>query len=307
MMRRALIALLLCLPLAAFAAVGGGSSASQSFRLPRGARAVGLGGAYTALASGANALAWNPAGLNTVRDIQIAASHLGYIQDINDDTLQLAQPIYGLGAWGLGVDYLYTSEQGYDNWGNATDAFNVFDFSAQLGFSLELPGDLWAGAVYKILRQGYANQFSMGSAFDLGLQRRALWGRLDLGFAAQNLGTPMGLGRGFGLLPITLRSGAALHLTKRWLISVDWDAQVVDYVNKVHAGSEFLWPAGAWTLAARGGWTAGPQSELGGLTGLSVGLGVQRGAFAVDYAWEPLGDLGSAHRLSLTWSRWLVY
>jgi hypothetical protein len=304
---RKLLALALLLPLAPLAAAtGGGSTSSQSFRLARGARATGLGDAYSALASGADAMAWNPAGLNSVRDLQVAASHLGYLEGINVDTIQLAKPIYGMGAWGLGLDYLYASDQGYDNWGNSTGDFSLFDFSAQIAVSLDLPWDISVGAVYKTLRQGYGSQFAMGSGFDVGFQRRALFGRLDLGLVASNIGTPMALGAGYGILPVTFKGGAALHLTDAWLVSADYDLQAADFFNKVHTGTELTLPAGPTTVAVRGGYTFGPQQDLGGLSGLAAGLGVQYGAWTVDYAWQPLGDLGNTHRVSLTWSSWVL-
>lgn len=306
-MKPALHALVLVLALAAplAAASGGGSTSSQSLRLARGARAVSLGGAYTALASGAEAMAWNPAGMNSVRALQATASHLSYIEGISDDTLQIALPIYGMGAWGLGLDYLYASDQGYDNWGAETGAFNIYDFSAQVGLSLELPWDMHLGAVYKTLRQGYGAQHSMGSAFDFGWQWKGLFKRLDLGAVMGNLGTPMALGKGFGILPVTYKVGAVLNLTDSWLFSADFDHQAADFFNKVRLGTELNAKAGSFRLSGRGGYVIGPEQDLGGLAGMALGVGVGRGKWQLDYAWQPLGDLGTTHRVSATFSSWM--
>lgn len=298
------LALAACLAAPLAAANGGGSTSTQSLRLARGARAVGLGGAYSAIASGSDALGWNPAGMNTVRALQASASHLSYVQDINEDSLQLVLPIYGFGAWGLGLDYLYTSDTAYDNWGVQGEDFSVFDFAAQLGGSIELPYDLNLGLSYKILRQGYGTQFSMGSSFDFGAQWKSLFKRLDLGLVAANLGTPMALGTEFGSLPTTFRAGLALHLTELWLFSADYDHQPSESFNKFHVGSELGVEAGSATVFARLGYSIGPERELGGLSGLAAGGGVQWGSLGVDYAWQPLGDLGTTHRISLTYSSW---
>lgn len=289
----------------ALAATGGGASSGESFRLARDARAVGLGDAYVALASGSDALDWNPAGMNSVRDLQASASHLSYVQDIGVDTLNLALPIYGLGAWGLGLDYLYSSDTGFDNWGNSTGDFNIFDFSAKVAISFELPWDMHVGGLYKILREGYGPQLTMGSAFDLGWQWKSLFDHLDLGVTAGNLGTPIALGQSFGLLPMTFKGGAALHLGEHLLISSDYDYQMVDFVSKVHLGAELGSDAGPFHVAARGGYTLSPQQDLGGLAGLGVGGGISFGRWTADYAWQPMGDLGSTHRISLTYSSWL--
>jgi hypothetical protein len=266
---------------------------------------VGLGNAYSALASGAEALSWNPAGVDNIRAMQAHVSHLGYVEGINVDTLQLAWPIYGLGGWGFGFDYLYANDQSYDNWGNPGPEFSLFDFSAQVGLSLELPWDMHLGGAYRILRQGYEAQFSMGSSFDVGWQWKGLFKRLDLGLVAANLGTPVALGQGFGPLPLSFRSGAVLRLTERWLLSVEHDHQPADHFNKLGLGSEIGVPIGAFTLLARGGYHFGPQQDLGPLSGLAVGGGLALGKWQMDYAWQPLGDLGSTHRLSLTYSSWM--
>lgn len=295
--------LLGALPLEALA---GGTTASQSLRLARGARAAGLADAYSALAEGSAAMAWNPAGMNSVRALEAAASHLSYLDGIAVDTLQVVLPIYGLGAWGLGLDYLYAGDQGYDNWGEPTGEFGVFDFTWSLGFSLELPRDMHLGAVYKALRQGYGGQMSMGSGFDLGWQWKGLFGqRLDLAAVGANLGTPMALGQNFSPLPITWKLGAALRPLEAWTLSADFDHQPVDHVNKWHLGSEVRRRAGDYRLAARGGYTLGPQQELGGLTGLAVGAGLGLRQWQLDYAWQPLGDLGSTHRVSVTYQSWV--
>jgi hypothetical protein len=298
-----LAAWLLAVP--AFAATGGGQSGSQSLRLLRGARAAGLGGAYVAVASGVDSMQWNPAGLNQLRALQAGAGHLSWLDGVSDDYLQIGMPIYGLGAWGFAMDYLYAQDTAYDNWGNAGETFNVFDFSAQLAMSVELPWDMHVGAVYKTLRQGYGSQFAMGSALDLGWQWRDLFKRLDLGVTMQNIGTPMALGSNFAVLPITYKAGAALHLTPQWLVAVDFDHQPIDFFNKWHAGTEYATKVGDWTVAGRGGYTLGPEQDQGSLAGLAMGFGFGTGKWMMDYAFTPQGDLGQAHRVSLTWSSWL--
>lgn len=298
-----LAAWLLALP--AFAATGGGQSTSQSFRLLRGARAAGMGGAYVAVASGVDSLQWNPAGMNQLRAAQLAAGHLNWLDGVSDDYLQLGLPIYGLGAWGLGVDYLYAQDQAYDNWGNAGENFNVFDFSLQLALAVELPMDMHAGFLYKTLRQGYGSQFAMGSALDFGWQWRDLFKMLDLGVTLQNVGTPMALGGNFAVLPITYKGGAALHFGPQWLVALDYDHQPVDFFNKWHAGTEYSAKVGDWSVAGRGGYTLGPEQDQGSLAGLALGLGIGTGKWMIDYAFTPQGDLGQAHRVTLTWSSWL--
>ena len=304
----------LAAPATAWAGGQGAAVSGLSFSLPRGARPVAMGGAYAAVAAGADSILWNPAGRNQLRDWQLGLGHLDYVQGTTDDYLQLARPIYGLGAWGLGATYFDSgTQQYYDVSGNNMGTFSDWDFSAQLALAVQLPGDLSLGLAYKILRQTYAYQSAMGSAFDLGLQWRKLLPALDLGFTAQNLGTPIALGSSYNDLPETFKLGLALHLGPDVLLAADEDFEPWtapnsgrfwgESTNQVHVGLEASLPIGGWTATGRAGYVFGPaQAAVGGLQGLSVGGGVTLGDWQVDYAWAPMGDLGQTQRLSLTYS-----
>jgi hypothetical protein len=300
-----ILAGLLALTGSAGAATGAGSTGTQGLKLARGARPAAMGDAYLAVASGADSILWNPAGMNQLRDLQANMGHLAYLDGVADDYLLVARPLFGFGAWGLGMNYLYASDQGYDNWGRPGNPFNVFDFSAQVALSIDVLDDLSIGGVYKILRQGYEQQFAMGSGADLGIQYRNLWKRLDLAVGVFNAGTPIALGTNYAPLPLTLKGGAAVHLTDDWLLAVDYDHQPMDFFNKWHFGSEYAYQVGAVNTFARVGYTLGPEQDQGPLAGFSTGLGLAIGAWQLDYAFAPQGDLGNTHRLSMTWSSWL--
>lgn len=306
-----LLPLALVLAGAAQAATGAAAAGTQSLKLARGARPAAMGNAYIAVASGADSILWNPAGMNQLRDLQANFGHLAYLDGITDDYLQIARPIFGFGAWGFGVNYLYATDDAYDNFGTSLGTFNNFDFSAQVAGSIEVLDDLHVGLAYKILNQGYvangpvSQQFSMGSGFDLGLQYLHLWKRLDLAAGIYNAGTPIAQGRNFSPLPLTGKLGAGLHLNKAWLLAVDYEHQPIDFISKLHIGTEYNVAVGSMQTFARLGYTVGPEQDQGSLAGLSTGLGVGLGSWQLDYAFVPQGDLGNTHRLSLTWSAWL--
>jgi hypothetical protein len=218
------------------------------------------------------------------------------------------------------MDYLNTGpQQFYDVYGSNTDAsgaplgsFSPDEFSAQIALAVQLPQDLAFGITYKVLRQNYS-QSAMGSAFDLGLQWRDLLGKTtDLGFVAQNLGTPMALGSTFNNLAMAFRLGVAVHPGGGVLLAVDEDfrpwtqpdsTNMLGYsYNRVHFGAELAVPAGDWKCVARAGYVVGPEQDQGDLGGLSVGAGVSLGRWQVDYAWVPMGDLGTTQRLNLTYT-----
>jgi hypothetical protein len=53
------------------------------------------------------------------------------------------------------------------------------------------------------------------------------------------------------------------------------------------------------SAAIRGGYLSGPDNELGGLFGVSAGMGVSWRQFIFDFAWVPYGELGNTFRYAL--------
>ncbi len=281
---------------------GSASTGGQALLMQLDARAVGMGSAYTAVAGGADALDYNPAGMDQLRAGQAEAGHLAWIQGVDDEYINTAFPIYGLGAWGLGLSYLYAQDQAYSDTGIPGGTFTDFSFSGKAAFSMQIGDTQNIGIEYKLLRESYGGQFDMGSAFDLGWQWVGGPGGIDFGAAAQNLGTPVVMGTTYNPLPISVKVGAVKHLSTWGLLSMDEEYQPFDSFNFVHFGGEISEPVGPVTPALRAGYIFGPQQAAGNLTGLSVGLGLGYGSWQLDYAYTPEGDLGLAQRLTLTYT-----
>src|SRR5713226_8824021 len=65
--------------------------------VPAGARASALGGGYTSLAQGAEAVYWNPAGLEGTHGVELAAAHYEFIQVLRDEQFAIAGRHFGGG------------------------------------------------------------------------------------------------------------------------------------------------------------------------------------------------------------------
>ena len=82
--------------IALLAALGspGAARATPSSQVPVGPRAIGMGGAFSALADDASALFWNPAGLARVGHQEIAVSHANLFgTGIRDDLVSFVLPL----------------------------------------------------------------------------------------------------------------------------------------------------------------------------------------------------------------------
>jgi hypothetical protein len=124
--------------------------------------------------------------------------------------------------------------------------------------------------------------------------------RVRLGATAANLGGKLKFDDASNPLPVTYRAGAAVRVSPAFLVTAD---AILRRDNKPVAAGGVEWnlPAtSGWTFAVRGGYNTRTAGDVGGLTGLSAGLGFGFKTMQIDYALVPLGDLGLTHRLSLS-------
>ena len=294
----------MALPLSMQSASGSAATTFPSLKLERGARAAAMGGAYVAAADGIDAMFYNPAGLAGLRRLELFAGHNSWIEGISDQQIAFGMPWYGMGAWGFSATYLSAMTQGRDDFGQPTQDVGIFDFTAQASLTIEWNRYVSTGASYRLMRQGYTYLSSMGSSFDFGIQIRKLMDRkLTLGFSTVNMGTEIALGESLTPLPWETRAGAALELfSRRLLLSAELGYQPHTFFTKTRLGMEVALPAGSMNTALRAGYVIGPQQQAGGMSGLNLGGGVGLGGIDLDYSWQPVGDFGDSHRVSLTYT-----
>lgn len=83
-----------------------GSTSMQFLKVMPCARATGMGDAYSVLASGAEAVFWNPAGLGYVQNEEFSMTYLKWIFDTQQGALSFASSLGSYGALGLQLQYV---------------------------------------------------------------------------------------------------------------------------------------------------------------------------------------------------------
>ena len=301
MMRRSCIpALVLCLAMAP--RVAGADPAGFAFlEVPSGARAAALAGAYTSLAQGAEAVFWNPAGLQGTRGVELMATHVELFQGMRDDQFVVAGRHFG-GGLAASVRAQYTEAiPERDAIGNLIGTFGSHDLEFAVGYGRPIAPGLTLGANAKYIRERIANASAGTYAFDVGAGWEAGPAGLRLGFAALNLGpsaafTIDGTKGAPVPLPTAFQSGVsyAVPLSATLTLGGALEGRFTNGRTGVGlVGAELTAPgAGA---ALRLGWRANDTSSS-----LSVGAGYTLRAVRLDYAFVPFkDDLGDTHRFSL--------
>jgi len=285
------------------------SSAAQFLKLGFGARALGMGEAFTAVADDASAMHYNPAGLAPGAGPEgksAVFSHAWHVQDMGvSQAALLSRP------WGYSLTYFSAGDmEGRNDSGVPTGDFTARDlsFSAGRGFKL---GVFSAGVAVKYVGQKIDDHSAHAAAADLGVLYQPENPRLKFGVSLVNFGTRIKFKDDSFPLPLTLKAGAALALKG---VPVLVAAQA-DFANDSGAalrlGGEY---SATESLKLRLGYKTVSSTdrdailgkELGGsgtgvssLFGFFAGVGIYMRGFSLDYALSPYGELGNAHRVSM--------
>jgi hypothetical protein len=261
------------------------------FRSGVSARALGMGNAYTAVASDATAGYWNPAGLTGVDKFSLTAM-------MSDNMTLDRQHLYaalaynfGTAGWG-GFSWV---NSGVDNISGATSAgptgslFNADDHGFLFSYA-NMAGNLHVGATFKVAYQKIDTYSSTGVGFDLGANY-VVSDMFHLGFTARDLGTKIGRDN----VPVTFRFGMAAYAVQGFTFAADLE-KIQDRKNvRLFFGTEYDYEfAENYFAALRGGVSDGDFSVGAGLT-------IDR-RYMIDYAYvtETEDFLGENHRVSLS-------
>lgn len=290
----------------AFSDKAAGTTAAAFLRLPPGARAQALGGAYVAAVDNSEAMFWNPAGLVVLEEGRSEASfsYNALLETSYAGSAAYARP-FSKRRGVLGAALVYFSQgaiQGYTTQGDPSSSFTPNDMAFSLGYAKPL-GRLGLGAAVKVIRSSIESFSGTTFALDLGVQARRVTevgeGGLDLGASIQNLGPALQIGSASDPLPFAFRGGALWHISPyvNGLLDGHLPVDSDPYASLGIEGHRLI--TEGLHGAVRLGYNARSARGIDGLTGLSAGFGVDLARARLDYAWVPLGDLGTTHRISI--------
>ncbi|MGQ9601280.1 MAG: hypothetical protein ACUVUT_01155 [Candidatus Bipolaricaulia bacterium] len=276
------------------------------FEIGAGARPLGLGGAFTALADDENALFYNPAGLGFLEQLRFGSFYEPRFGASFGD-LALAGQRFGFGLlfFNLGLEKRDANDAALGTFTyGSTGLVGAGGVSlADLPFrQIKLPENLALGLGLKLYQvsaleggSGSGLALDLGLLFSQGLTLGGLPIGLRLGAKLENLGLPVEYGTGYTeTWPLGLRLGTAATV-RDLTVALDLETR-----GLLHLGAEYRFTKiglerfGLGTLALRvGGFTQGQ----GGLV-LTLGFGLQFKNFYLDYAFITYPQAADAHRLA---------
>ncbi|MCH8019292.1 PorV/PorQ family protein [candidate division KSB1 bacterium] len=273
-----------------------GATGLAFLKLGVGARAGGLGGAFSAVSDDATATFWNPAGLTYSHRAQVAFTHTEWVQDITNEFLAFIFPAFR-GTIGLSV--YANNVGGIERRINPSDepigTVEANDIALGFSYATSINSSLKAGLTVKYLYEKIFIESAAGYAFDFGLIFQPFSNSLRLAVVAQNLGSMDKLRAESINLPKTVRLGVSYLLALdeiggTVLLTAD-GVKVIETDFRGGFGVELQFKD---RLAVRVGYQTGlSQQAFGG------GLGLKINRYHLDYGFTPFdSNFGDTHRFS---------
>jgi hypothetical protein len=257
-----------------------------------GAHALGLGKAYTALASDATAIYWNPAALANQNPYQVYFMHSVLFFDTHFDYLAGTLPTRKMGSFGLGLIYLGSGDFDQRNELNQElGSFGLTDMAFLFSWSKEVFRGFSAGINYKLVTQNMLDFSGTGHGFDLAVKTR-LFDRMETGLMLMNVISPsMKLDAESQTYPMQVRLGAAMPFFENKLILSMDVAKIIGWESALlNVGTEYR---AMDNLSIRGGLNNGR---------LTLGLGFTWNQIGVDYGSKSVDEFGLNHTFAVKYA-----
>lgn len=233
-----LIVLVLCFVSLLFSD-GNAGQGGTSLRYGASARSLAMGGAVGTIATGGDALYYNPAGLGLLERWQFDFMHSQLWLDTRVNYGAFSMPIGELGGFGIGVVNMGISGiDGRDRYNKPTGEFSFMETGIALGYgNWFMARRFRAGIVarYNMLQMDDQSVGGLGG-FDVGIVSKTMMRRkLRLGLTIQNIGAAEIDGPAN---PITVRAGGNYSFSRRLVFTAE-GVMVMDGPITPHAGLEY--------------------------------------------------------------------
>lgn len=254
-----------------------------------GARALGMGRAFTAVANDVTAIYWNPAGLAAQDPYQLYFMHSILYLDTSMDFLAASAPTQSLGSFGLAVLALSSGDfEQRTALNEVVGNFSTRDLAFLLSWSKQLSGNFSVGLNYKLVNQKILDFSGSGHGIDFGVKYR-FFDRLDAGVAVTNLLKPrVQIAEKTDSYATQFRVGlATTFLQDQLMVSLEMSKISGWGGTEMHLGGEYR-------FMNRAALRLGLDDES-----FTFGAGFSFDRFDIGYSNASKSELGSSHRFAL--------
>jgi len=308
-----------------------GTTAAPFLEIGIGSRAIGMGGAFVALANDASTMYWNPGGLSKLKSSSVLLEHSDWLAGISFDYANVILQLGELGTIGGSFTSLSMVDQmvrTVDRPNGTGERYSAGDLSVGLSYAKNLTDRFSIGFNAKYIHQKIWHMTASAFAVDFGTLFITQFKGLRIGTSLSNFGTSMRLGGRDILvyhdidpriegnnpripaelktdswdLPLLFRLGIAIDLLNRASnrLTVAIDAQhPSDNTQSLNLGTEYAFRK---FFMLRLGYKSLFLHD--GEEGITFGLGLRQSIYGmtkiqVDYAYASFGRLENIQKFSV--------
>jgi hypothetical protein len=301
-----------------------GTAVAQFMEIGLGARATGMGEAFTALANDAGAVFWNPAGLADAGRRSLFSAYNTWPAGISIGGLSMAMNLGNLGTIAVSSVYLMTDDMEITTIGRPEgtgEYFNISNYSLGLTYARYLTDKVSVGLTTKLVHEGYWDYSYSTWAIDMGTMYRTGFHGLNIAMSILHFGPeikfsgdyvdysdpksydaqPDPLPKTFEKysLPVNFRFGISFDMLKTNMHRLTTAMDMIHPNNNLEQYNMGLEYGLKDMLFLRGGYKFSADEGglcLGGGTSLSLTGDLK---IIADYSFADMGALKSIHRFSL--------
>lgn len=306
-----------------------GTTAAQVLKFNVGPRAIGMGGAFTAVADDITSMYWNPGGTANIQTNEAFFNHTTLYADVRHDFAAIASHLAGFGTVGAFVSVLSMDEmlvRTEERPEGTGEFFNAGAIVLGINYSRYLTENFAIGANLKYINESIWHMDATGFGIDIGtMYKIQVLNELRIAASISNFGTKMQLaGRditqivnsgagGQNLvnanleldkfdLPLLFRFGISADVitdgTSKLTTSVD-AIHPNDHTEYLNAGAEYSWNE---ILYLRAGYNSLFEEDTE--KGITLGFGlhyriIEMVKIKLDYAYQDFGRLKDVHYFSV--------
>lgn len=308
-----------------------GTTAAKFLTIPVGARAIGMGGAFVAVADDPSAMFWNPSGIAQINTSEALFAHSSWIADIKFNYGAAVIPIEGFGSVGIHFtsmtmdDMEKTTETQPDGTGQF---FSVGSIAVGVSYGRALTDWFSIGGSLKYVNEHISSSSATGLAIDVGTLFTTPFEGVKFGAGISNFGTKMKITGDDLLIVKDVSANAGNNANINGVLSTDKfdlplnlrigfsyepirndDQRLILVVDAQHPNdnSESVSIGGEYsvfnnTLALRGGYKALGQRDSEERFTLGAGIKYPFGdalTFKFDYGYEKFERLATVHKFAI--------
>lgn len=306
-----------------------GTTSAQILKLNVGPRAIGMGGAFTAVANDITSFYWNPSGSANIESNEAYFNHNSLYLDLNYDYAAVASNISGFGTVGAFVSVLSSEDmlvRTVSQPEGTGEFFNYGSIVVGLNYSRFLTENFSIGFNAKYINESIWHMSATGFAVDVGtLYKIQVLNELRIAASVSNFGTKMQMSGRNGTvnfpagsggdnlvnanlemdkfdLPLLFRFGISADVikenTSRLTLAVD-AIHPNDHTEYLNTGLEYAWNE---IIYFRAGYNS--LFERDSEKGLTLGFGlnyriVDMIKVKLDYAYQDFGRLKDVQYFSI--------